>query len=200
MKNTLIVCCVMAAGLWSGPIDGLLPGHWYEIPNSHLRPVTPSPAPAGNVTSIMGAWSGGAYDTDREQLIVWSGGHSDYAGNELYTFGPMNTASPAWTRRTSPSTPDQDCGASYADGKPTSTHSYGTLAYAPNVQKFFSMGMGANYPCGSENGQIWSMSMATNLWDAMSVNPSIGSGAQGSFSAYDSKTGLIWTRPSGYRA
>jgi len=195
-KITILVFCMAAVRLLAGPIDGLLPGHWYEIPNSHLRTVVPSPAPAGDVTAIIDAWSGGAYDTDREQLIVWGGGHVDYAGNEVYTFGPMTSGSPAWTRRTTPSTADQDCGAGYADGTPTSTHTYGTLAYAPNVQKFFSMGLGANYPCGSESGQIWSMSMATYQWDAMSSNPSIGGGAQGSFSAYDSATGYIWVRPN----
>lgn len=192
---TLILCACLQ--VMAGPADGLLPGHWRDLTNTHLRSVVPSPAPTGDPATIMTAWSGGAYDTDREQLIVWGGGHVDYAGNEVYTFGPMNGASAAWTRRTNPSAPDQDCGAAYGDGKPTSTHTYANLIYAPNVQKFYSMGLGSNYPCGSENGQIWSMNVANYTWDAQSANPNFGGNVQGAFSAYDSKTGNIWTRPFG---
>src|SRR6516225_3263064 len=103
---SLVSCMLLAsAGVHAGPIQDLAPGTWYEFPNSHLSSVVPSPAPAGDPANIMNAWSGGVYDTDREQLIIWGGGHSDYSGNEVYSFGPLTSATPTWQRLTDPSEP-----------------------------------------------------------------------------------------------
>ncbi len=72
----------------SNPIDRLNPGEWYRVPNSHLSAVLPNPIPAGNTgpPSLMIAWNSGAYDTTRDRLLIWGGGHKDYSGNELYAF------------------------------------------------------------------------------------------------------------------
>jgi hypothetical protein len=77
---------ILSAMLNSSGPDDLKPGEWYEIPNSKLRAVLPVPKPAGSYGAITGAWSGGAYDMKRDRLVVWGGGHGDYAGNELYAF------------------------------------------------------------------------------------------------------------------
>ncbi|MBN1377797.1 MAG: hypothetical protein JXA04_01025, partial [Gammaproteobacteria bacterium] len=62
----------------------LQPGQWYEVPNSKLQNHFPGNPPPGYTgpQSVMAAWSGGAYDSSRDRLIVWGGGHEDYAGNE----------------------------------------------------------------------------------------------------------------------
>src|SRR5215467_3275959 len=70
----------------AGPIEDLQAGYWYEIPNSHVRQFLPNPVPPGNPAYLMRAWSGGAYDSKRDRLIVWGGGHGDYGGNEIYAF------------------------------------------------------------------------------------------------------------------
>ena len=62
------------------PLDSLPPGHWYEVPNSKLTSVNPCPdvfCPPGTITAVMKAWSGGAFDTTRDRLLVWGGGHRD---------------------------------------------------------------------------------------------------------------------------
>ena len=54
----------------AGPIEDVQPGHWYEVPNSRVRPILPNPVPPGNPAYVMRAWSGAAYDTKREELLV----------------------------------------------------------------------------------------------------------------------------------
>src|SRR5215475_9419554 len=96
---TLAALGFAAAG-HAGPLDSLAPGTWYEFPSSHMD----SAAPAGaDVRAVMYAWSSGVYDSDRDQLVVFGGGHTDYSGNEVYAFGPITGTSPKWTRLTDPS-------------------------------------------------------------------------------------------------
>jgi hypothetical protein len=43
-----------------------------------------------NCVTITGAWSGAAADTKRNRLIIMGGGHSAYAGNEVYSLDLVN--------------------------------------------------------------------------------------------------------------
>ena len=84
----------MVTSALAGPVDDLQPGHWFEVPNSQLLDVTPAQVPPGieGYPAIMDSWSGGAYDTARDRLIVWGGGHAAYSGNEVYVFDTTNGA------------------------------------------------------------------------------------------------------------
>src|SRR5712664_1473739 len=64
----------------SNPIDTLNPGEWYRVPNSNLSAVLPNPLPPGGTgpASLMVAWNSCAYDTARDRLLIWGGGHADY--------------------------------------------------------------------------------------------------------------------------
>jgi hypothetical protein len=121
-------------------IAALKPGEWYEIADTHLRDVAASPSPGGTIASVMGAWSGGAYDTKRSRLIVWGGGHGDYAGNEVYVFSMKSFR---WSRLNEPNRfpPGEEENPQdktrFADGNPVPRHSYDTLEYLPNVDRFF---------------------------------------------------------------
>ena len=130
------------------PLDNLQPGQWYEASNSNLSAVLPIPTPTGSTgpESIMIAWGGGIYDTLRNRLMVWGGGHGDYPGNEIYAFN-VNTF--AWTRLTNPSPVNSDNNSEYtADGLPTSRHTYSSLAYMANVDRMFARG-GSLWQLGS---------------------------------------------------
>ncbi|HEC19904.1 MAG TPA: hypothetical protein ENI97_11250, partial [Gammaproteobacteria bacterium] len=125
----------------SGPLDTLQPGHWYEASSNTLEDVSPTPFDS-KVRGVIDAWSGAAYDTKRDRLIVWGGGHGDYWGNEVYVFD-INTL--AWDRLNDPYWPAKEFGwgvgeSIHADGSPASRHTYDGLEYLPNQDRFWIMG------------------------------------------------------------
>lgn len=154
----------------AGPIDNLQPGQWYEVPNSRLDAALPNPEPPGGTgpSAIVDAWSGGAYDTMRDRLLVWGGGHGDYGGNEVYAFdinaltwsriwGPTNVSLIPWP-------PPSPCVNTYADGNPVSRHTYDGLVYLPEQDAFWING-GSRY-CGSGGFGIdtWELDLADLRW------------------------------------
>ena len=139
----------------------IAPGSWYEIPNSKLRAVTPSPAVAGGTVNRITAWSSGALDPVTSTFYVWGGGHEDYAGNELYAFS-LNTLK--WERLTNPSVPDRIIGTDvYADGQPRSRHTYNYLEHVQG--RLLSFGGAAMYPYGaSHTRRISEFDPVTKKW------------------------------------
>ena len=63
------------------------------------RPASATTA-VGGQAAVMSACGGGTLDTARDRLLVWGGGHGDYAGNELCAF---DLATLQWSRLTEPS-------------------------------------------------------------------------------------------------
>ncbi len=131
----LIAGFVTGGEVKAGIIDDLQPGHWYEVPDSRLETVFPNPRPPGDPRAVMNAWNGGAYDSKKDRLIVWGGGHADYSGNEVYVFDIKTLK---WSRLTKPSL---DVGGSvssgmYPDGKPRAPHTYNSVEYIPDSGKF----------------------------------------------------------------
>jgi hypothetical protein len=120
----------------SAAIAALQPGEWYEIPETHMRDVDlPFGDPHGDQGAIIGAVSGGAYDTKRERYIVWGGGGTDIWRNEVTVFD-MNTYT--WIRLNDPNDfpPGGDGNAfniaHYDDGAPVSRHSFCLVQYLPD--------------------------------------------------------------------
>jgi len=116
---------------------------WIEIPKSALLAVAPTHDQFPKTWAICGpasvvmAWCGAAFDSKRDRLVVWGGGHADYHGNELYAFDVKRLA---WQRLTDPfpnPVKDQEVNA---DGSPNSRHTYGGLAYLAHVDRFFGLG------------------------------------------------------------
>jgi hypothetical protein len=150
----------LAVTLQSG---GALPSQvgWFAIPNTQLASVCPSPAPLGtSCNGVIEAWSGGAADTLRNRLVMWGGGHTDYAGNEVYALDLNNLT---MNRLDNPSAADGNCLETYSDGNPTSRHTYGGLAYIPTVDKIFAHG-GALFPCGLGSVATWTFDENTLAW------------------------------------
>lgn len=121
------------------PNDGTLPawrqamaiGEWRQVPGSALAsaPISVKTYPALGTTgpaSKVIAWCGLAIDTrDSTVFSAANGGHNDYAGNEVNALRLSDNA-PAWRERRA-STPVSQVRANsshYADGRPTSRHSY----------------------------------------------------------------------------
>ena len=173
----------------SHPLDSLQAGQWYEVPNSKLSSAYPSPTPPGDPIDIMLAWNGGAFDTTRNNLIVWGGGHGNYGGNEIYTF---NIDTLKWTRPwgPSPSIPSPvpaACNETYSDGNPASRHSYSSMEYIPSVDRFFNQGGSLWCQNGSPSGATWLFNFSTGAWTRQIdvPNGSGGMGHLGSLAVYD---------------
>ena len=71
---------------------------WSQIPNTHLRACPSTCLNFGDsgydfayqCRNVTEAWNSGVFDTTRNRLIVWGGGHRNYSGNEIYALD-LNT-------------------------------------------------------------------------------------------------------------
>jgi hypothetical protein len=158
-------------------VRNLAAGHWYEVPNTKMDGVKPNPVPSpGHIGSVMGAWSGAAFDTKRDRLIVWGGGHTDYSGNEIYVF---DLATLMWSRVSDPSPfPPGDGNngndeVQHPDGAPISRHSYNYIAYIPDpVDRFFVGGGAGIWSSGQfEDDNTYLFDFNTSRWQTMSKTP-----------------------------
>ena len=138
------------------------PGCWYEVPNSKISSVLPNPLPPGSSgpNSVVEAWSGGCYDSTRDEYVVGpGGGHGDYAGNEQYRL-PLS-GNLQWYRSWGPTPnaqipPGPAPGApTYLNGDPAARHSYSGIIYMPDIDRMMV--------CG---GSLWSGSggMGRDVW------------------------------------
>src|SRR4051812_41510191 len=123
------------------PLATLAPGHWYEVPQSHIEAQFPTPRPAGDPTAVIEAWGGGGYDSVRDRLFVWGGGHGDYGGNEIYVF---DVETMAWSRPWGPApvvtqTPPE-CSSTYAGGTPSARHTYDGIEFIPTTGQMWASG------------------------------------------------------------
>jgi hypothetical protein len=188
MRN-LLVAALLTTPAFADVFADLKPGEWYEVPNSKLVSVAPNPAPEGSVTAVMEAWSGGAYDSKRDQLLIWGGGHGDYAGNEVYGF---SISTLKWTRLTNPSanTGGDEASGTYPDGSPRSRHTYNYIQYVPAIDRFCTLGGAGQYPSGQiGTNKTFCLDLDAKKWEqkANAVSPNIGA-----ISGYDQATGRVW--------
>jgi hypothetical protein len=186
---------VMSLAAWLGAegapdvLEQLQPGEWYEVPNSKLRAVLPSPPSMGTPTSIMSAWSGGVWDPVRDALILpGNGGHGDYGGNEVYAFF---LSSLAWQRLTDPSPvhPPNRTIEALPDGLPASRHTYGGVSFLPTVDKVFVTG-GSLWGDGGGSRAAWMFDVPSRTWQRRADAP----GSQvTAMTAYDPVTKLVFS-------
>lgn len=181
------------------PIGNLQPGQWHVFPSSNLSAVDPCPARNCSYTgyegqaAVMDDWSGGAYDTARDRLIVWGGGHYGYGGNEVYAF---SLGSGTWSRLTEPSDPVTECTFLYPDGRPASSHNYNMLQYISTLDSFVTVGVNQFCPDGGAYAPYTiALNLATNQWFSLANTPGYGIGAM---TAIDASTGRLWVKGTGY--
>ena len=201
---TYYVRAVADTGQESGPssavtlatpriVSGSLPPEsgWFQLNNTKLRPLCPAGVTGNSgCSSVIEEWSGGAFDTKRNRLILWGGGPNGYFGNELYALN-LNTLS--MSRLTEPAKPYADNVEALAGGtQPNSRHTYDGLAYMENVDRLFAFG-GGGHISNTRDGSIetWTFDFASNKWQWMhptGANPTDFIG----ISAYDPNTGKVF--------
>ncbi len=204
----------------------LPPGHWYRFPSSTMYQKTPlndiNVKWRSRSINIMNDWGGGAYDTDRNRLIVWGGGHSGYPGNEAYVFD-LNLG--MWKRLGKPSPLKPTCkpdaegddgsgvGCSrnvetMPDGRPVSRHTYDTLEYLPNQKVLWSQG-GSRWRVGDCSNTTWTLDININLnFDSNNFKPKWTEKKNGIpgdctdtftiFSAYDEEKDRVFSYSYGF--
>ena len=165
------------------------PGHWVELEGTPIEDVFPPLGTVpGNPRAVTAAWSGGVFDSRRNAMVLWGGGHADYAGNEVYSFD-LDTLT--WTRLNEPSLDvggDESTGY-YPDGLPRSRHSYDYLAYAPEIDALCSMGSSAMYPSGQMNTtNLDCFDLETLTWSAYAPAPA---GTIAGIADYDPVSGRV---------
>lgn len=148
---------------------------WEELPNTKIRPVCP-PADFGGTAynfafkcvGVTAAWSGAVLDTQRNRLIVWGGGHTDYLGNELYSLNLVGT--PTVVRLNDPGLPlaiaaeEAIAGGTQANAR----HSYDGIAYISGLDKMFVFGGALAGPQGNYSNASWFFNFSTQSWEQLS--------------------------------
>jgi hypothetical protein len=169
---------------------------WYQMSNTTIEAVC---AARNGFSQVWGAegcfgilsWSGGAFDSRRNRLIVTGGGHNAYYGNELYA---LNLDNQTMTRLNDPGLPlASGCQEAIANGtQPNSRHTYDGVEYMPNIDRLFVFGGSLACSNGNFGQETWTFDFATMRWQRMSPGGPLPRAVPGTMTAYDPNTGRVY--------
>lgn len=136
-------------------IDNMQLGTWAKVNQNSFQSVwTPPEYRVGdNISGIIRAWSGFAWDSNRGEIILYGGGHANYAGNDVYTWNSSNLL---WERASLPTKlqapqATSKFGTVYLTvdngATPQSAHTYDNNVYLPTLDRFLTFG-GITYSSG----------------------------------------------------
>ena len=140
-------------------------GEWVALSSSTLTssgvgwPTNPAPGVGGPYTKIVGAWGGGILNTVGVHyggsfipgtfLVIWGGGHADWAGNDMYAYGPIESDSAVWRRLMDPTDPPPSNVLRDSNGYPAARHTYDTLVHLPDSNEMLTFGTPGVYVSGN---------------------------------------------------
>ena len=175
---------------------------WQEIPNTTLHSVCPANGYNGvdydfsfYCQNVTAAWNGGAFDTKRNRLYIWGGGHTDYMGNEIYA---LDLNQNKMLRLTSPATPLANSMSEgtpselmpYDGTQPNSRHIYDAMVYLPNEDRLWAFS-GSLAGSGATDNITWIFNPNTNRWKRVTPKGTLPTGNYGIVSAYNPHTGTV---------
>ena len=165
-------------------------------------PLAPEWAPNdGSFQYVVASWCGAAFNEDRAEMWLGiSGGHTDYAGNEVMACD-FSADAPAWRMVRKPSgaignllrTDDgQEPSGIYSDGRPRSIHTAGKWCYVPGVgPALMVLGGGAWQPV--RGGKNWSVFLDESTGEAtFTAEPAWRNLVDNSGVCFDSHRRAIW--------
>jgi len=168
-------------------------GDWYQIPNTALSSVAPSPTPVGNTGPIskIEAWTSFVVDQRSGKVYsVANGGHGDYAGNEVDEL-TLDVETPAWAEILK-STVNGDIPAGqtdyYNDGRPASRHTYYGATWNELDDRFMFFS-GSFWDNGGFLPQTDSYNIGANSYNAGDTHPDTSPSVAVAAVTYDSHTG-----------
>lgn len=148
-----------------------------------------------NPAAIVKAWSSTAWDSTRGDLLLWGGGHANYAGNEMYVW---NAQSGEWARGSVSSRVDKSTTNNYVvdNAAPQSAHTYDNNLYLPVNDMFLTFG-GAAFQSGDNFALSDGSRAGPWLWDPNKADPNKVGGTTGSGYDPNSIGGNMWTNRQG---
>jgi hypothetical protein len=162
--------------------QGIAVGEWRQVSGTAMSnasiAVKTYPTFGNGPEYKMEAWNGFAIDTrDSSVYSLANGGHNNYAGNEVNRIRLLDNA-PAWTEPRASTTPSQvvNSASHYADGRPTSRHTYYGSMIDQTRNRAIVLG-GSRYGNGYPLTTADSFNLTTNDWAAARTHPDLPSGA-----------------------
>lgn len=176
---------------------------WTAVPGTDFQSICAGengfPSVLGNsgCAAVTSGWSGGIFDTKRNRMIVFGGGHNDYFGNELYAF---NVNSQTIERLTDPGLPTASgCQEGIANNtQPNSRHTYDGIEYIASADKMFVFGGSLACAAGNFGSDTWTFDFGQNRWQRMNPSGTLPNGDAGMLTAYDPVTGLLFLHDRQY--
>lgn len=151
----------------------------------------------GSPASIEIAWSGFAWDSNSAQMMLWGGGHANYAGNEMYLW---KASTGLWERGSLPSkvlpVPGSTTGIYYTvdNAAPTAAHPFDGSIFLP-VNNMFANFLGPSWNSG-DRGKTYINGVVSDtgpwLFDPTKADPNKVGGTTGSGYDPSSLGGNMW--------
>ena len=153
---------------------------WIELPDTKLSDVMFDWSSQGGAPGVMKqkgvyAFSGAAFDTARNRLLIHGGGHGDYGGQEIYafdieTFTWSMVATPdvlTAMEETECTLPSQDnYGRRTANNLPKSVHTYDRLVYVEQLDAMLDgRGSVGWSECRGNDNEAALYKFGTNEWE-----------------------------------
>jgi hypothetical protein len=134
------------------------------------------------------AFSGGVWDPDDRLMLIFGGGHADYAGNEIYGF---STRTLTWERLTEPSPGPYDRDP-LEDGTPVSRHTYDGIAWLTHSHRMWTWS-GSRALSGSGTDVAWTFEPLARRWTNV-TDAETPSGSLMTSSVYDPVTERLYIK------
>lgn len=193
-----------------GMLSGMQADSWMKLNTNNFLDIVPPEELRGGAASgytgrpgsVIYAWSSFAWDSKRSELLIYGGGHANYAGNEMYKW---SASTQQWSLASLPSQMVPIPGVNTAtpnwvpvDGAmngPSSAHTYDNNAYLPTVDRFVTLG-GAPFNSGGTFAlpvnSTTSRATGPYFFDPSRADPNKVGGTDGSGVAPGSIGGQMW--------